>query len=539
MAFETTNFQDPTLDADFVGHLVDQQASENEAFHNRLWNYYRNPLVPATGVAVGSLNENSRPYFLAQEIGLPARITGVQRSGVSECLTDLRRKEVVIENDIGWRVQTMVDFLFGSDVTIRSLSADSEKAHQIETVLTALIDANGGVGFLQELALFGAVYGFVDIALRIPGDWGDNSTLSIPRPTGISPASKANHPGSPPSAQRGTTQDESHESGVARSNFDLQRVIKLTRTIRLETVEASRILPILGEDDYRNTRYWIQRFFKHPSQMTRQKRSWLRPTRSGMFPESVEVVEILSKGWWQRYEDRKLIAQGANVLGMLPIVHVQNIASPGTYAGLSDVEPLVPLQDELNTRLSDRAHRVTYQSFKMYLGKGIDDFLERPVGPGQMWATQNLQANIEEFGNDQGSPSEDIHIEQVRQALDKVSGVTPLAAGLLRDGVGNLTSGTALKIVLSGLLAKTARKRLTYGKALKDIARLTLLWLDKTGILPTTESDREINLEWPSVLPSDQGEQLRNAQIKQQLGVPAEQILTELGYKQPATSMSK
>jgi len=244
MAFETINFQDPKLDADFVGHLIDRQAPENEAFHNRLWNYYRNPLIPATGTAVGALNENSRPYFLAQEVGLPARITGLQRSGGSEHLTDLRRKEVVIENDIGWRIQTMVDFLFGSDVTIRSLAADSEKASQIEAVLNALLDANGGVSFLQEIALFGSVYGFVDIALRIPGDWPDNSISSRPRPTGNSTASKTGHPGAPLPAQRGTTQDGLQGSDVARSNFDLQRVIKLTRTIRLETVEASRILPI-------------------------------------------------------------------------------------------------------------------------------------------------------------------------------------------------------------------------------------------------------------------------------------------------------
>ena len=93
MPFNLNNFQDGDLDEDYVSYLVDQQASENEAFHNRLWNYYRNPLVPAVGISAGSLNENSRPYFLAQEVGLPARITGVQRSGGgAEHLTDLRRK---------------------------------------------------------------------------------------------------------------------------------------------------------------------------------------------------------------------------------------------------------------------------------------------------------------------------------------------------------------------------------------------------------------------------------------------------------------
>lgn len=212
------------------------------------------------------------------------------------------------------------------------------------------------------------------------------------------------------------------------------------------------------------------------------------------------------------------------------MVHIQNIALPGSYAGLSDVEPLIPLQDELNTRLSDRAARVTYQAFKMYLGKGIDDFLERPVGPGQMWATQNLAASIEEFGSDTGSPSEDAHIEQNRQAMDKVSGVPPVAAGVIGGNIGNLTSATALRVLLSGLLTKTARKRLTYAAGLKQIVSLALEWLDVTGALPTRPEDRRIEIHWPSPLPVDEDQQLRNAQIKIALGVPAERVLAELGY---------
>jgi hypothetical protein len=246
------------------------------------------------------------------------------------------------------------------------------------------------------------------------------------------------------------------------------------------------------------------------------------------------VVEILSADWWQRYEDRQLVAEGPNALGRIPIVHIQNIASPGQYGGLSDVEPLIPLQDELNTRLSDRAARVTYQSFKMYLGKGIDDFLERPVGPGQMWSTQNLEAGIEEFGRDEGSPSESAHVDEIRQALDKASGVTPLAAGLIRGEIGNLTSATALKVVLSGLLARTARKRLTFGAGLAEIAEMTLDWLDRTGVFPTRPADRRIEIHWPNPLPSDDAEQLRNARMKRQLGVPSQRVLAELGYESPS-----
>lgn len=310
----------------------------------------------------------------------------------------------------------------------------------------------------------------------------------------------------------------------------------LARTIRLETVEAPRILPIQAEDDYRRLRYWVQRFEQRTCRMSSSRRSWYRVSPAGRSPQTLEVVEVLSAAWWQRYEDRVLVAEGPNALGRIPVAHVQNVATPGSYAGLSDVEPLIPLQDELNTRLSDRAHRVTYQSFKMYLGKGIDSFLERPIGPGQMWSTQNPAASIEEFGSDDGSPSEEAHIEQIRQALDKASGVTPLAAGLIRGEIGNLSSATALRVVLSGLLARTARKRLTFGAGLVRIADMALDWMNRTGAYPTQPEDRKIEIHWPGALPADDAEQLRNAQIKQSLGVSPKRILAELGYAEEDAS---
>jgi hypothetical protein len=553
MALELGNFQDANLTADYVAYLVDQQSADAEAHYGRLWDYFRNPLVVAAGAAADALNESSRPYFQAQETGLPARITGVRRHGGRESLTDLRRKEVVIENDIAWRVHTMIDFLFGKPVTIRSLADDPQLARLIEQAVAAILDGSGGMSFFQELALYGAVYGFVDVALRTPADGSPEPSppQGAGRAAPDASASQADRrPGTPdnvPGArvespgQARKPEDGRKDSTGDRSRSRTDRVLEAARGVQLETVEAPRILPILDEDDYRRVRYWIQRYHKRPPRLDGTKRSWLRlpwTRRAGASPAVVEIIEILGANWWQRYEDRLLVAEGPNSLGRAPIVHVQNVALPGAYEGLSDVEPLVPLQDELNTRLSDRAHRVTYQSFKMYLGKGIDDFLERPVGPGQMWSTANLQASIEEFGSDSGSPSEDAHIEQVRAAMDKASGVTPLAAGLIRGNVGNLTSATALKVLLTGLLSRTEKKRLTYGAGIGQIVELALDWLDLAGVLRTSPRDRRVEVHWPNPLPADEGEALRNAQIKAALGVPAERILAELGYDRKTTDQA-
>ena len=526
MSFDLTSFKDATLEADYLTYLVEQEAVDAFLHFSMLWNHFRNPIGPAAGIAAEALNANSRPYFQAQEVGLPARVTGINRFGIgAEQVTNLSRKEVVIENDIAWRIETMVAFLFGKPISIRSLARDPATAEAIDTVLKGLFDANGGQAFFQELALLGGVYGFVDVVLRPPTDWAAQvaSTTPSPAPAGRGPKAETS-PQEPrlPAPPVG---------GPAERR--LRRATALARRITLEAVEAPRIVPVLDEDDFRTVRYWVQVLRKQTSQLDRGSRPFVSfgwGGRRDAQPKMVEVVEIIGPHWWQRYEDRELVAEGPNPLRRCPVAHVQNLSLPGSYEGLSDVEPLVPLQDELNTRLSDRASRVTYQSFKMYLAKGIDDFLERPVGPGQMWSTANPNASVQEFGHDAGSPSEDAHIDQIRQAMDKISGVTPLAAGLVRGHVGNLTSATALKVLLSGLLSRTERKRITYGRGLAEIVEIALALLDRAGVLRTEAEDRRVEIHWPSPLPEDEAQRLANARVKRDLGVPAGRVLTELGY---------
>ena len=51
-------------------------------------------------------------------------------------------------------------------------------------------------------------------------------------------------------------------------------------------------------------------------------------------------------------------------------------------------------------------------------------------------------------------------------------------------------------------------------------------------------ADRRIKVHWPSPLPIDEGDQLRNAQAKAALGLPSEVILRELGYDRDAIKAS-
>jgi hypothetical protein len=222
------------------------------------------------------------------------------------------------------------------------------------------------------------------------------------------------------------------------------------------------------------------------------------------------------------YEDGRLTdRRGAGLFaGEVPVVHIQNLSQPFRYEGQGEVEPLIPLQDELNTRLSDRASRVTMQSFKMYLAKGVEGFDRAPVMPGVVWSTDNPDAEVVAFGGDAASPSEEAHIREVRDALDKASGVPPLASGVVQARIGNLSSANALRITLMGVLAKTARKRVTYGAGVQRACRLVL----------GAPADRGTRLDWPDPLPTDEREQAQAAEARARLGVPRDRVLEELGY---------
>jgi hypothetical protein len=144
------------------------------------------------------------------------------------------------------------------------------------------------------------------------------------------------------------------------------------------------------------------------------------------------------------------------------------------------------------------------QAFKMYLAKGLDGFSDKTIAPGRLWFTDNPDAKIEAFGGDTASPGENLHIAEVREAMDKISGVTPVVAGVLKNKLGNLTSGVALKMTFMGMMSKTARKQLTYGQGLRHIARIILTILDQAGVYATTPDERDIDVQFANPLEEEE-----------------------------------
>jgi len=450
----------------------------------KLHSYYRNPLTPNS-------TSQHRWYSLAQQCSLPPRINSANAA----------HREPVIENDIGWRIHTMVDFLFGKPISLRSAATDLPTARTIESTLDTIWERSGGTALLHDAALLAHIYGHIDLVLRIDP--------SLPRINSLDQA------------------------------LDL---------IRIELVDPTRAVPILNSRDYRTL---DALFVSAPPSVG--SASPFAPARLIEMLNQLRLSTTGRKGeaaWGDHPRDSsltgELILPGSSLSltsgrasathpslipnSPLPVVHIQNSSQPFRYEGLSEVEPLIPLQDELNTRLSDRASRVTMQSFKMYLAKGLHGFDKSPVSPGVVWSTDNPDASISEFGGDSSSPSENAHIDELRDALDKISGVPPIATGVVKAKIGNLSSANALRITLMGVLSKTARKRVAYAHAITTLNSLILDTLDAHHLLPTTPDQRTTRVDWSDPLPVDPEAALRAAEIKQRLGVPTERLLKELGY---------
>ena len=517
--------------------------------YRRLWAYYRNPTVPAS-VADADDAGGDRPYRQAQEWGLPSRITG-SRPGPEPLVGGRRvggvaRKEVVVENDIGWRVDTAVDYLFGRPIVVDSAAPDPARRRVVGELLRLVLAANGGVAFLQRVALIGAVYGFVDVLVKLDpaaDDGADDHDGDGGRMRIGHSVCGTESLGQPPV--------DSADAADPLADGELERLACVARRIRLEVVEPGRALPLLHPGDCTAVAAYAQVYEVGGASSSDDDGDndgggggGRRPVGilGRLFPSlnggavaapvggRTVVLDLLTPTRWQRYEGERLIAGGDNPLGVLPLVHVQNVAQPFAYAGVGEVEPLVALQDELNTRLSDRAHRIALQSFKMYLGRGVEGFLDQPVTPGRMWATDNPDASVTEFGGDAHCPSEEQHVADVREAMDKLSGVSPIAAGAIKGRVGRLTSAAALRVTLLALLARTERKRATYGTAIARMCELSLAWLDRAGLFATAPAERRVEIRWPDPIPANTVERLEEARQKRALGVPEELVLRELGY---------
>jgi len=279
-----------TLD---LAQRVERLLNVERPRYRRLWAYCRNPMRVGTAVDPSG---SEKPYVQAQEWGLPPRITGIKSGGdvfEGELIEGFSRKEVVVENDIGWRVDTMVDYLFGKPLVIESTAPDPDRRRIIGELLRLILGHNGGILLLQQLALLGSVYGFVDVLVKLQprcddaqdtagvcgtaalgqppsGERSGEGSAGSPgaaQPAGTvdpadaaqrddaGPAPEADHREGPPVLDHPDRTRNATDASPEALKLTLER---LARMVRIEIVEPARALPFLSCEDWKSVQGYAQ-----------------------------------------------------------------------------------------------------------------------------------------------------------------------------------------------------------------------------------------------------------------------------------------
>jgi SPP1 family phage portal protein len=158
-----------------------------------------------------------------------------------------------------------------------------------------------------------------------------------------------------------------------------------------------------------------------------------------------------------------------NPLGFIPVVHTKNTIDDGPY-GVSDLHVMMPLQDALNSLLTDLVLSGHFQAFQrsFLFGAYSDEEIAMDPGaitlvPGETGSLQTIQpANMISL------------LQSIREVVDQICTVTQIPEQAFRGFAGVPISGRALQILFTQLTAKCKEKVANVQNGLGRLNRMIL-----------------------------------------------------------------
>jgi hypothetical protein len=191
------------------------------------------------------------------------------------------------------------------------------------------------------------------------------------------------------------------------------------------------------------------------------------------------------------------VYEGPNPFGFIPFIHVANLQPPNSSWGVSDLVDLVPLNRELDERMSDQADVIHYHADPPVVFRGVEEHSDLPVGPGTVWdLPRDADVALLEWRG--SAPAVQEHIERLMRAIYDITETPRTSFG----DSGRLLSGVALETELQPLLQRTLRKRVAWSAALRRCVRMMLLLAERFGSQGTFAPYR-CQIVWPPMLPRD------------------------------------
>jgi hypothetical protein len=263
----------------------------------------------------------------------------------------------------------------------------------------------------------------------------------------------------------------------------------------------------------------------------------------------IQIKKTIYKQIWTRekveiWEGEELIQSALNDYGIIPFVQIKNFPIVGKTEGLSDLEDLIPLNTELNTKKSDISEIIDYHSAPITIVYGAKvSSLEK--GANRMWGGLPKDAKVENLNLNTDLGASVSYVNDIKKAMHEIGGIPEGSLGG-QQAISN-TSGVALQFVNMPLIERTRIKRMCSQEGLELVNKLILLISVKHGLIKSPQelgiSPRDFyhnEVTMPDTLPKDTLIELQQIQQEMQMGLEErEGAMQRLGKDDIQNKISK
>lgn len=247
---------------------------------------------------------------------------------------------------------------------------------------------------------------------------------------------------------------------------------------------------------------------------------------TGILFKRTSTTTVIYKEFWTNseivvYEGDKEVDRMENPYGFIPFVQIKNFPVAGRTRGVGDLDDVIPLNVELNTKKSDISEVIDYHSAPITLVYGAKiGNLEK--GANKVWGGLPKDAKVENLGLQGDLTASANYIAETKTAMCEIAGIPETVLGGA-SAISN-TSGVALQYINLPLIERTRIKRNCSTAGLKTVNEYILFIALYEGLIEKPEDismkdfvSNEVTL--PDTLPKDELMELQKIQQEMTLGI--------------------
>ena len=244
-----------------------------------------------------------------------------------------------------------------------------------------------------------------------------------------------------------------------------------------------------------------------------------------LFKRTVDTTVVYKEFWTPTeivvYEGKQEVDRMENPYGFIPFVQIKNFPIAGRTRGVGDIDDIIPLNVELNTKKSDVSEVIDYHSAPITLVYGAKiGNLEK--GANKVWGGLPKDSRVENLGLQGDLVATNHYISDVKTSMCEIAGIPENVLGGA-SAISN-TSGVALQYLNLPLIERTKVKRACSAKGLQRVNKMIIYIALEHDLITKPEeiSMKDFlrnDVEIPDTLPKDELIELQKIQQEMTLAI--------------------